>query len=62
MDTPNSANTMAARSTVPRLTAEMIPMGTPRTSQKTAAPTASIDGHREAAEISSFTGTKFQYE
>src|SRR5207342_1799486 len=62
-DTPMSANTMDVRSqTLPRLTAEMIPIGIPIRTQVIAAPTARVIVTGRRLKISSFTGTKFVYE
>ena len=58
-----SANTIDVRSqTLPRLTAEMIPIGIPIRTHVTAAPTASAIVTGSRLKISSLTGTKFAYE
>src|SRR5215510_13861217 len=58
-ETPMSANTIDARSMkLPRLTAEMMPIGIPISTQVMAAPTASAIVTGSRLKISSFTGTK----
>ena len=63
IETPRSANTIAARSVaVPRRTAETMPTGMPIMSHVIAAPRASVAETVRRAKISSFTGTKLAYE
>src|SRR4029450_5849117 len=57
------ANTMDARSqTLPRLTAEMIPIGIPTRTQVMAAPTASVIVTGRRLKISSLTGVEVREE